>query len=153
MEKKLDGNYTRMLRAVLNKSGGQHPTKQLLYGHLWPIRKTIKVRRNRHAGHSWRSKDKLISDVLLWTPSHGRAKAGWPARTTYIYNSWIPIQDVAWKTSSESEQWTIETGGERGSGRSMLAAQHVVDDDIDSLIPLLQPKLDNENFISSCISF
>ena len=23
----------------------------------------------------------LISDILLWTPSHGRAKAGQPART------------------------------------------------------------------------
>ena len=28
MEKKVDGNYTRMLRAVLNKSWRQHPTKQ-----------------------------------------------------------------------------------------------------------------------------
>ena len=26
-------------------------------------------------------KDELISDVLLWTPTHGRAKAGRPART------------------------------------------------------------------------
>ena len=33
MEKKLDGNYTRMLRATLNKSCRQHPTKQQLYGH------------------------------------------------------------------------------------------------------------------------
>ena len=29
----------------------------------------------------WRSRDKLVSDVLLWTPEHGRAKAGCPART------------------------------------------------------------------------
>ena len=29
----------------------------------------------------WRSRDELISDVLQWTPSHGRAKAGRPART------------------------------------------------------------------------
>ena len=28
MEKKLDGNYSRMLRAILNKSWRQHPTKQ-----------------------------------------------------------------------------------------------------------------------------
>ena len=28
MEKKLDGNYTRTLQAVLNKSQRQHPTKQ-----------------------------------------------------------------------------------------------------------------------------
>ena len=27
LEKKLDGNYTRMLRAILNKSWRQHPTK------------------------------------------------------------------------------------------------------------------------------
>ena len=34
MEKKLDSNYTRMLRAILNKSWRQHPTKQQLYGYL-----------------------------------------------------------------------------------------------------------------------
>ena len=38
-------------------------------------------RRTRHAGHCWRSRDELIRDVLLWIPTHGRAKAGWPART------------------------------------------------------------------------
>ena len=81
LEKKLDGNYTRMLRAILNKSWQQHPTKHQLYGHLPPIMKTIQVRRTRHAGHCWRSRDKLISDVLLWTPTYRRAKAEQPART------------------------------------------------------------------------
>ena len=75
-EKNLDGNYTRMLRAILNKYWRQHPTKQQLYGYLPHITKTIKIRRTRHAGHCWRSRDELISDVLLWTPSHGREKAG-----------------------------------------------------------------------------
>ena len=42
-----------------------------------------------------------------------------------IYNSSVLIQDIALKTSRE--QWTIEKGGERGSGRSMLAVRH--DDD------------------------
>ena len=70
-----------MLRAVLNKSWRQHPTRHQLYGHLPPITKTIQVRRIRHAGHCWRSKDELISDVLLWTPTYGCAKAGGPART------------------------------------------------------------------------
>ena len=77
----MDGNYTRMLRAVLNKSWRQHPTRLQLYGHLPPITKTIQVRRTRHAGHCWRSKDELISDVLLWTPTHGCASVGRPART------------------------------------------------------------------------
>ena len=81
LEKKLDGNYTRMLRAILNKSWRLHPTKPQLYGHLPPIRKTIQVRWTRHAGHCWRSRDKLISDVLLSTPTYGRAKAGQPAQT------------------------------------------------------------------------
>ena len=81
LERRLDGNYTRMLRAVLNKSWRQHPTRLQLYGHLPPIKKTIQVRRTRHAGHCWRSKDELISDVLLWTPTHGFASVGRPART------------------------------------------------------------------------
>ena len=80
-EKKLDGNYTRMLRAILNKSWRQHPTRHQLYGHLLPITKTIQVRRTRHAGHCWRSRNELISAVLLWTPTYGQAKAGRPART------------------------------------------------------------------------
>ena len=100
LEKKLDDNYTNMLRAILNKSSRQHPTKQQPYGHRPPITKTIQVRRTRYVRHCRRSKDELISDVLLWTPSHGRTKVGWP-----IYNSSVPIQDVAWKTSRE--QWTI----------------------------------------------
>ena len=37
LEKKLDGNYTRMLRAILNKSRRQHPTRHELYGHLPPM--------------------------------------------------------------------------------------------------------------------
>ena len=81
LKKKLDGNYTRMLRAILNKSGRQHPTRHQLYDHLPPITKTTQVRRTRHSGHCWRTKDELISDVLLWTPAYSQAKAGRPART------------------------------------------------------------------------
>ena len=47
MEKKLDGNYTRILRTVLNKSWKQHHKKQQLYGHLPLILKTIQIRRTR----------------------------------------------------------------------------------------------------------
>ena len=77
LKKKLDG----MLSAILKKSWRQHPTRHQLYGHLPPITKTIQVRRTRHAGHCWRNKDELTSDVLLWTPAYGQAKAGRPART------------------------------------------------------------------------
>ena len=69
-----------MLRAILNKSWRQHPRHQQ-YGHLPPITKTIQVRQTRHAGHCWRSRNELISDVLLWTPTYDRAKARQPAQT------------------------------------------------------------------------
>ena len=107
LEKKLDGNYTRMLRAILNKSWRQHPTRRQLYGHLPPITKTIQVRRTRHAGHCWRSRDELISDVLLWTPIYGRAKAGRPART-YIQqlceNTRCSLEDLP-EAMNDREKW------------------------------------------------
>ena len=69
------------IRALSNKSWRQHLTKQQRFNHLPPITKTIQVRRNRHAEHCWRTKDELLSDIILWTPSHGLAKAGRLART------------------------------------------------------------------------
>ena len=120
LEKKFDGNYTRMLRAILNKSWRQHPTKQQLYGHLSPITKTIKVRRTRHAGHCWRSRDELISNVPQWTPSHGRAKAGRP------YSSYVRIRDVDLR--ARQKRWKIGRSGERGSGISVLVVRQDDDD-------------------------
>ena len=63
-----------------NKSWRQHPTRHRLYDHLPPIMKTIQIRQTTHAGHCWRSRDELISDVLLWTPTYRQAKAA----RTYI---------------------------------------------------------------------
>ena len=124
MEKKLDGNYTRMLLAILNKSWRQRSTKQQQFVHLTPIMKIIQIRQTRHAGHCWGSKDELKSDLLLYTPSQARAMFGQPART--IHSSSVPIRDVAWKTCLE---WrTIGTSSERESGRSVIAPRK--DDDI-----------------------
>ena len=109
--KKLDCNCTRMLRAILNKSWKQHLTKQQLYGHLPPISKTIQVKRTRYAGHRWRSKDRLINDVLLWTPSHERASVRRPAR--------IYLQQLCTDTrcSLEDQSEAIDDRGElRQSG-------------------------------------
>ena len=43
--------WSMRLRAILNKSWKQHPTKQQLYSHQPLITKTIKIRRARQAGH------------------------------------------------------------------------------------------------------
>ena len=115
---KVDGNYTRMLRAILNKSWRQHPTRHQLYGHLPPITKTIQVRRARHAGHCWRSRDELISDVLPWTPTYGRAKAGRPART-YIQQLWedtgCSLEDLP-EAMNYREKWWERVRDIRASG-------------------------------------
>ena len=88
-EKKLDANYTRMLRAILNKSWRQHPIKL----HLRSITKTTQVRRTRHVGHGWKSKYEHLSDILLCTTSHGLAKIGRPDRT-YIQHL---CADTGWR--------------------------------------------------------
>ena len=117
LEKKLDGNYTRMLRAILNKSWLQHPTRHQLYGHLPPITKTIQVRRSRHAGHCRRSRDKLIRDVLLWTPTH-MAEQQQDDQLEHTYSSYVRIRDVALKTSPR--RWTIGKSSERRSVMMMI---------------------------------
>ena len=113
-----------MSRALLNKSWRQHPTKHQLYGHLPPIMKTIQVRRTRHAGHCWRSRDELISDVLLWTPHMAEQKQ--EDQLEHTFSNYVRIRDVAQKTCQR--RWTIGKSSVRGSGISVLAAQHDDDD-------------------------
>ena len=115
---KLDGNYTRMPRAILNKPWRQHPTRHQLYGHLLPITKTIQVKRTRHAGLCWRSRDVLISGVILWTPHI------WPGKNIqqleHTYSSYVRIRDVALKTLPEAmnarEKWRERVSDIRASG-------------------------------------
>ena len=112
---------------VLTTPPPMHVFNLAAYGHLPPITKTIQVRRTRHAGHCWRSKDELISDVILWTPTYGQAKARRPARTY--------IQQLCEDTGCNPEDLLeamkiIGRSGERGSGISVLAARHDDDDDI-----------------------
>ena len=118
LKKRLDGNYTRMLRAILNKSWWQHHTRLQLYGHLPPIKKTMQFRRTRHAGHYWRSKDELISDLLLWIPAYGRAKNGRPART-YIQqlreDTGCSSEDLP-EAMNDKEKWRERARDIRASG-------------------------------------
>ena len=81
LEARLDGAYTRMLRDVLNISWRRHPTKAQLYGFIPPISDILRERRLRFAGHCWRAKQELASDLLLWTPRQGQFRVGRPATT------------------------------------------------------------------------
>ena len=88
------------------------------YGHLPPIMKIIQVRRTRHTRHCWRSRDELISDVLLWTPTYGWAKAGRPART-YIQqlceDTGCSPEDLP-EAMNDREKWRERVRDIRASG-------------------------------------
>ena len=105
-----------------SQSWRQHPTRHQLYGHLPPITKTIQVRRTRHAGHCWRSKDDqwcTPMDPHIW-PRRSRTTSSNIHTTGYMW-----IRDVSLKTCQK--QWIIGRSSER-SGISVLAARHDDDD-------------------------
>ena len=99
----MDGNKAyrekariRMLQAILNKSWKQDSTKQQLYSPLPPITKTIQIRQTRHAGHCWRSKSELLSDVLLHMVMPVLA-----GQRELTFNSSVWTREVIWKTCWE----------------------------------------------------
>ena len=109
-----------MLRA--NTQQGTKNTASCL-----PSRKLSKLDEPDMQGHCWKSRDELISDVLLWTPTYCRAKAGRPARTD--------IQQLCEDTGCSPEDLPEgmndkEKVAERGSGISVLAARHDDDDEV-----------------------
>ena len=83
LSKRLDGVYTRMLRAVINITWRDRLTNEQLYGRLPKVSQTVCQRRLRFSGHCWRSKNEMVQKVLLWEPMHGYRKPGRPP-TTYI---------------------------------------------------------------------
>ena len=87
--------------------GSNTPQKKQLYGHLPPITQTIRERQTRHAGHCWRS-SKLISDMLLWAPTHGRTRPSRPTKT-YIEqlckDSGCHAEDLPRAMSDRGEWW------------------------------------------------
>ena len=107
MVKKLDGNYIRMLWAVLKNPGGNTPQNISSTATYYPSRKQSTLDEPDMRDNQ----DLFISNVLLWNLSHRLAKA--EDQQEPFYNISAPIQDVAWRTCLE--RWTIETSDERVS--------------------------------------
>ena len=84
-----------MLRTGFDKSSKQQSTKQQLYSYLPSVSQTIQVWRVRFAGHGCISKNQLMSDVLLWTPTHKHTSAGQPAEI-YINQLYTKSREPAW---------------------------------------------------------
>ena len=113
-------NRRKLRKNASKKSWKHHPRKQQLCVHLPPIFKTIQINRTRHAGHSWRNKDKIINDVLLWTPSHERISVGRPT-WTYLHQLWIDtgcrLEDLPEAIDDRDEWRERERERERGGGK------------------------------------
>ena len=108
LENKLNETYTRMLRAILNIHWSTYPSKERLYGNLVQITSVIKERRTKFADDSYRSKDIVVSDLILWTPKHNKVKVGPPSKT--YTNQLQKMLIVNLRTSQEL--WRAENTGE-----------------------------------------
>ena len=104
-EKKLDGNYTRMLRAILNKSWWQHPTRHQLYGHPLPSRKLSNLDKP--------DMQDTAGEAVMYSygPPH-MAKQRQDDQHEHTFSSYVRIRDVALKT--RQRRWTIGKSGKRG---------------------------------------
>ena len=65
----------------MNISWKSHTTNNMLYGNLPKVSTTIRERGLQFSGHCWRSKGKIVPQLLLWEPSHGKRSRGRPAKT------------------------------------------------------------------------
>ena len=88
-------------------------------GHLPPISQTIQIRWTRHAGHCWRSKAELISNGILWTPTHEHT--GQPTKT-YIHQLW---GDTGYRLGDLPRAMT-DRDGWRGKRWGNLCCWHVL---------------------------
>ena len=125
MEKKLDGNYTRMLRAILNKSWRQTPQSSSCMATYHTSRRPSTLDKPDMwdtAGEVRMGSYGMYSCRLLHMGEQRQDDQLEPT-----YSSAVPIRDVALRTCRK--QWTIGRGGERGSGISVLIVRHDDDDD------------------------
>ena len=76
--KKLDGTYTQILRMVLNIHWTHRIKNEILYGTLERLSNKIRRRRLKFAGHCLRREDDVVSDLVLWQPTHGTRMRGRP---------------------------------------------------------------------------
>ena len=81
IEKKLDRNAQECYVRFWTNPGINIPQNSCCKVTNLFISETIQIRRTRHAGYCCRNKGELISNVLLWIPSHKWTGVGRPAST------------------------------------------------------------------------
>ena len=81
LENKLNGAYTRILRATLNAHWSQRVTNKELYNDLLKVTETIRYRRLKFSRHIWRHYEEIALNLLFWMQTNGKNKRGRPQKT------------------------------------------------------------------------
>ena len=131
-QKRLDGRYTRLLRACQNISWRQRITNKVLYDGLPPVSEILRARRLGFAGHCFRAKDECISNILLWKPAHGKRKVGGRRSCENLHGS---VGGVTWR--SLLYRWQTGRSGAKLSPRTDLGVdQSIVSSIVSTVISL-----------------
>ena len=120
LKKKLDGNYTRMLRAILKSLGGNTPQGTNYTDTSLSSRKLYKL--NEPDTQDTAEEARMNSSVVYFY----MAKQKQDDQLEHTFCSYVKIRGVALKTCQR--RWMIGRSGERWSGISVLAARN---DDYD----------------------
>ena len=117
-EKRLDGNYTRMLWAIYTGPRGSTPQSSSCTATYHPSRKLSKL--DKPDMHNTAGEVGTSSLVMYsYGPLHMAKKSR--ATILNIHTAALRIRGVALRTCPK--RWTIGRSGERGSGISVLMAQ------------------------------
>ena len=81
LAKRLDGCYSRMLRAALNIRRSDKIPNSEVFRDLPRISEKVRTQRLKLAGHLERHKDLVGHQLLGWKPNHGHSRQGRPALT------------------------------------------------------------------------
>ena len=114
-KKKLDGNYTRMLRAIWTSPGDNTPQDTKYTATCLPSRKLYKLDEPDTQDTAEEAR------TNSYGPSH-IAKQKQDDQLEHTYSSSERIRDVTLNTCQK--RWMIGRSGERWSGISVLAARH-----------------------------
>ena len=77
-----------MLRVVKNVTWQKRIINEVLSVGLPRVSTTIRERRLRFSGHCWKSKNEVVSDLVLWEPKHGIRNVGGQAHTLILLICW-----------------------------------------------------------------
>ena len=95
IENKLNGAYTRMLRAALNFHWSQRVTNKELYNDLPKITETIRYCRSKFLGHIWRHDEEFMHNLLFGCLQMEKTKE--EGHRNYILTNSLKTQDYRWK--------------------------------------------------------